>query len=108
MPKTCKLILILAGLSMQCFGQVFDKKAETERLLNSILSQDTISNNIFEFTENIRDFDFEGNYSFDRLFPGQIKRDSTGKIDGVTRICVSPLEFESPIYKVLQRIDSSY
>ena len=108
MPKTCKLILILVGLISQGFGQAFDKKIETEKLLDLILKQDTISKNIFDFADNINDYEFEGDYSIDKLFPNRIKGDSTENYITISVICVAPLEFEMPIYKVLKTIDASY
>jgi hypothetical protein len=93
---------------MRSYAQEFDQKVETEKLLNSILKQDSVSKNLFDFANNIIDYEFEGNYSPDRIFPDRIKKDSTGQIIMISTICVVPLEFENPIWSVLKEIDSSY
>ena len=102
------IIIFTILISNLIFGQSFDKKKLTEELINTILKQDSISNKIFDFPLNITDYEFEGDYSTERVLPEAFIVDSTGQKILTQTICTVPTEFSSPIWKIIKTLDVNY
>jgi len=95
-----KYILVICTLTCNLtFCQVFINKTETEKLLDYFLRQDTVSKIVYDYPTNITTYQFEGNYSREKVFPNTP--------DNVL-ICAVPITYETSIHKVLKNIDLSY
>jgi hypothetical protein len=93
------LTILLIFFNHFTFGQVLDRKIETEKILNFFLQQDTISKITLDSPWNIKTYEFEGDYSKEKVYPNTP--------DNVI-ICTEPITFNTAIFKVLKVIDSSY
>ncbi len=93
------LIISLLIISKLIFGQDFDKNVETENIMNFLLQQDSISRIVFDMPENITDYQFDGDYTADRIYPNTPKN---------VIVCTVPITFESSAHSILKEIDLSY
>jgi len=92
-------LIVLIIVFNLTFGQVFNRKVETENILNYFLQQDTVCKIIFDHPWNIKNFHFDGDYSVEKMYPN---------VPDNVIICTVPIQFETAIYQVLKLIDASY
>ncbi len=95
-------------ISNLILGQEINRNKLTEEILNTILKHDSISNKIFDLPLNITDYEFEGNYSSEKVFPEANEIDSTGHKVLTRMICVVPIEFKNPIWQILKSTDINF
>ncbi|HYF68687.1 MAG TPA: hypothetical protein VD884_11150 [Ohtaekwangia sp.] len=93
------IALVLTFIQTFAVGQEFDKKTEVENIFNSLRKQNIITKKIANSPSWITSYQFEGDYSRERVFPN---------IPATATICVTPIAFESPIHDTLKKIDFSY
>lgn len=80
-------------------GDVFKAATQIEPKNARVLS--------FSFGE-ITDYEFDGNYSYERVFHSNSVTDSTGKEDDRIHIIADPIRLSSSICEIVKKYDSSY
>ena len=81
-------------------GDVFKAATQIEPKNARVLS--------FSFGE-ITDYEFDGNYSHERVFYSHSVTDSIGKKDNrIIIICADPIRYSSSICEIVKKYDSSY
>jgi len=102
-----RIIFISFLFSIQLtYGQDFDREKQTNEILSLILEQDSVSNKLYPFPARITAYEFDGDYSIERIFPQAFVKDSTGK-QTRSLICVSPIKYENSIWDVLKKLGSN-
>jgi hypothetical protein len=96
--KKTSMIILLTFIQVFVAAQVFDERTEVQNMFTCLRNQNIIAATIGNNPSRITPFQFEGDYSRERVFPG---------LSPTAAICVTPITFQSSIYDALKKIGLS-
>lgn len=99
MSRLIFILFITIYTNFAGFSQGLDRISETEAILNFLRNEDLIDKRITKYPWHITDYQFEGNYSVENVFPD---------LQPNTAICVVPIRFSSSISAELKKIDEDF
>jgi|GEM_PF-2973346 len=102
------IIYVLILISNLVTGQENNRKELTEEIINTILLDSSISTKIFDKPLNITNYEFEGDYSVEKIFPKYSKIQKLESETIIQTTCVNSIKFKKPIWKVLKTVDENY
>ena len=97
MKKALFILFIFANLT--ALGQSITSNEEVENVFNALIKKGVLDKAIFDFALQITPYQFDGDYSRERVFPNA----SPNSV-----ICVVPITFDTSIHSVLKKIDDVY
>ena len=103
------ILFALIGTLQFCKAQNVETKSQIGEVFKAIVKLDSVQTRILSVSLNyIRDYEFDGDYSRERLFPSLFKTDSLGNKVQKGFICVEVMQYQYPIYTIIKKYDNSF
>jgi hypothetical protein len=103
-------IVLFALFAQLVKSQDIDVKSQIGDVFKAAIQIEPKNTWVMSFSDGeITDYEFDGNYSHERVFYSHSVKDSTGKKDHrIIIICADPIRFSSSICEIVKKYDNSY
>ena len=101
-------IVLFALFAQLVKSQDIDVKSQIGDVFNAAIQLEQKNTWVMSFSDgDITDYEFDGNYSHERVFYSHSITDSTGKKDNkIIIICADPIRYSSSICEIVKKYDS--